>query len=83
VVGHKGATLAALLPAGGQHELLHDELRAAIEQLGKRFAAIWSLKNVILFDPEPRLPAGPAVVPPINGSVGAVGGRARAVSVQH
>jgi len=53
VVGHEGAALAALLPAGGQHELLHDELRATIEQIGELLAAIWSLKNVILFDRDP------------------------------
>ena len=60
VVGHVGATLAARLPAGRQHELLHDELRAAAEQLGERHTAVGAFEHIGLLDPDPgKLPAKP------------------------
>ena len=60
VVGHEGTALAALLPPRRQHELLHDELRPAVEQVGKRHAALRSFEDIILVDPNPgQLPAQP------------------------
>src|SRR6185503_12782529 len=58
VVGHVGAALAARLPARRQHELLHDELRAAAEQVGERGTAVRPVEDIRLVDAHPgQLPA--------------------------
>jgi hypothetical protein len=54
VVGHVGAALAALLPARGEHEVLHHELAAAVEQVGQRARALGRVEDVVLVDAHPR-----------------------------
>ena len=58
VVGHVGAARAALLPARREHEVLHDELAAAVEQIGERLPAVGPIEDVRLVDADPgQLPA--------------------------
>ena len=58
VVGHVGAARAALLPARREHEVLHQELVAAGEQIGQRLPAVRPIEGVRLVDANPRqLPA--------------------------
>jgi hypothetical protein len=54
VVGHKGAALAAFLPARGEHEVLHQELAAAFEQAGERAPARQRIEGIVLLDAHPR-----------------------------
>ena len=53
VVGHVGAVLAALLPARREHEVLHQQLAAAVEQVGQRAPAHRRVERVGLVDPHP------------------------------
>src|SRR3546814_3698741 len=54
VVGHEGATRATLLPSRAEHEVLHQQLPAALEQVGKAAPALGCVENVILVDAHPR-----------------------------
>src|SRR3546814_1322730 len=47
VVGHEGATRATLLPSRAEHEVLHQQLPAALEQVGKAAPALGCVENVI------------------------------------
>src|SRR5580700_4417319 len=51
VVGHIGAILAALLPARSEHEVLHQQLAVAVEQIGQRAPAHRRVERVGLVDP--------------------------------
>src|SRR5580704_12590812 len=58
VVGHERATRATLLRARREHEVLHHELAAAVEQTGKRLPAVGPVEGVRLVDADPgKLPA--------------------------
>ena len=46
MVGHEGAALAALFPAGCEHEVLHHQLATAIEQFGQRARALRRVERV-------------------------------------
>ena len=54
VVGHEGATRATLLPVRSQHEVLHEQLPTAVEQVGERAAALGRFENIVLVDVNPR-----------------------------
>ena len=54
VVGHERAALAALLPAGREHEVLDQQLAAAVEQVGERAPAVGRVEDVVLVDTHPR-----------------------------
>src|SRR3546814_12742666 len=63
VVGHEGATRATLLPSRAEHEVLHQQLPAALEQVGKAAPALGCVENVILVDAHPRQRAALAGAP--------------------
>ena len=46
VVSHEGAARATLLPARGEHEVLHQQLAATFEQFGERAPALGRVENV-------------------------------------
>ncbi len=53
VVGHERAARAALLPARPEHEVLHQQLAAALEQVGERARALGRVEDVVLLDAHP------------------------------
>jgi hypothetical protein len=53
IVRPEGAVLAALLPIGAKHEVIDDELAAALEQLAQTLAAVGPVEDVLLLDPDP------------------------------
>jgi hypothetical protein len=53
VVGFEGAAHATFFPSGTEHEMLHDELAATGEKIRERFRAVWSFKDILLFDFDP------------------------------
>jgi hypothetical protein len=58
VVGHVGAVLAGLLPTRGEHQVLHQQLAAAVEQVGQRATAHRRVEFVGLVDPHPGQRSG-------------------------
>jgi hypothetical protein len=53
-IGARGAGRAARLIAGAEHEVIDEELRPAVEQLGQGPDAVVGLEAVLLLDPDPR-----------------------------
>eukprot|EP01136_Pigoraptor_vietnamica_P030119 Opistho-1_new@88919 len=53
VVGHEGATRAALFPVRAEHEVLHQQLASAFKQLGERAPAFQSFEDIVLLDAHP------------------------------
>lgn len=60
VIGHEGAARAPLFPARSEHELLHQQLAAAVEKFGKRARALGRVEDIVLVDAHPgqRAPLG-------------------------
>jgi hypothetical protein len=54
VVGEEGATGAALAQIPSPHEMIDDQLAAAVEELGERPFALGRIENVLLLDLHPR-----------------------------
>src|SRR4051812_50077475 len=52
-VGHRRAGRAAGLVAGAEHEVVDEQLAAAVEQLRQRARAFVRLEAVLLFDANP------------------------------
>jgi hypothetical protein len=48
LVGARGAAGAALVPSGVEHEVVEDELAAALEQVGQVHGAVGALEGVVL-----------------------------------
>src|SRR5215472_6969855 len=59
-VGLIGADRAALVPRRVEHEMLHDELRPALEQVKQAGLAFLALEGVVLLDLDGRQLAAPA-----------------------
>jgi hypothetical protein len=59
IVGPERARFASLVPVGGEHEMIDNQLRAPVEQVGQRQLAPWPVEAVGLVHPLPRqgLPA--------------------------
>lgn len=53
VVGHVGAPLAAYFRARLEHEVLHQELVAAVKPVGERLPAIGPVEDIRLVDGHP------------------------------
>src|SRR5579862_4328787 len=53
MVGHVGAARAALFPPRGEHEVLHQELTAALEEIAERVLTRRRVEHVILLDAHP------------------------------
>ena len=54
VVGHVRAARATLLPSWAEHEVLHQQLAAAFEQLGEGAPPFGCIEDVLLVDALPR-----------------------------
>ena len=54
VIGHEGAARAAFLPSRPEHEMLHQKLRPAVEEIGQRARAVERIEHIFLFDAHPR-----------------------------
>ena len=53
-VGDRRAARAAFVPVGVEHEVVHDQLRTAVEQVGERGFALLGVEDVVLVDAHPR-----------------------------
>src|SRR5690349_3289530 len=53
MVGVEGAAVAARVPGRREHEMLHDELAVAAEQIRERLFSLRRVERVILFDLDP------------------------------
>ena len=53
VVGTKGAANASLLPVRAKHEMRHNQLAAACEQIAERYLSTRTVKDIILFHLRP------------------------------
>jgi hypothetical protein len=53
MVGHERAAGAGLFPAGAEHEVLHDQLAAPLEQLRQGARAVRGVEHVGLGDVHP------------------------------
>src|SRR5262245_922068 len=65
-VGDRGAAGAALVPVRVVHEVVHDQLGTAAEQIGERGLAVFGVEQVLIVDAHPRQLApqtGELVVP--------------------
>jgi hypothetical protein len=47
------AAFATFLPSWAEHEVINDQLAATVEEIGQRFFAIRSVKNVLLLNSNP------------------------------
>src|SRR5437879_10497248 len=54
MVGQEGAARAPLLPPRAEHEVVHDQLASAVEEVGERRRALRSLEDIALADLPPR-----------------------------
>ena len=55
MIGHHRATGATFLPVWPEHKMIDEQLRAPVKEVGKRFLALRAVKDVVLFDFDPRL----------------------------
>src|SRR3989442_705839 len=53
VVGPERAALAAVAPTRIEHEVVHEELAPALEQVAEGLCALGTLEDVVLVDPDP------------------------------
>jgi hypothetical protein len=54
VVGEKRAADATFFPAWAEHEVINNQLAAALKEVGKRFFAVPSLEGILLLNLFPR-----------------------------
>src|SRR5215831_4385428 len=52
-VGPERAALAAFVPRRREHEMLHDELTAALEQIAEMLLALDAVEHIVLVDLDP------------------------------
>src|SRR5438045_9541903 len=53
MIGQVRAALAAFLPSGTKHQMINNQLTAAIEQIRQRFLSIWSVEHIFFVDLDP------------------------------
>ena len=53
-VAEERAADAAFAPAGAEHEVVDDQLAAAVEEVGERLAAVRAVEDILLLDSLPR-----------------------------
>src|SRR6267143_1189397 len=53
IIGPERAALARLAPVRTEHEEIHDELAAGLEEIGQGLLATEGIEDIILFDPDP------------------------------
>jgi hypothetical protein len=58
MIRHVRTAWAALLPAWTEHEVVHNELAAAIEKIGQRYLALARIEFIPLLYPFPRAECG-------------------------
>src|SRR6185437_12288003 len=65
VVGPERAALAADIVLRGEHEVVDDQLAAAVEEVGQRFVAVGAVEDVVVLDrfPGQRMPLPRQPVP--------------------
>jgi hypothetical protein len=63
LVGGGGATRAALLPVRAEHEVVHHQLRPALEQVEQADRPVRALERVRLVHPDHRQPTAVGVDP--------------------
>src|SRR5438093_3930496 len=50
MIGQIGAAFAALFPARTEHEMINNQLAAALEQIGQSLFSLWAIKDILLLD---------------------------------
>ena len=53
MVGQIRAALATFLPIGTEHEVINNQLTAALEEIRQSLLAVWSIESVLLFHLNP------------------------------
>jgi hypothetical protein len=53
VIGDERATHAAFLLTRGEHEVVHDQLAATVEEIGERLLSIQAVEEIRLLDTHP------------------------------
>jgi hypothetical protein len=53
-VGDGRTARTTFVPVGVEHEVVHEQLRPAVEQVGERGFAAFGVEEVVLVDPHPR-----------------------------
>src|SRR5436853_6243993 len=54
MIGQIGAAFATLFPALTKHEMINDQLAAALEQISQRLFSVWAIKHIFLLDLDHR-----------------------------
>src|SRR5215470_4255939 len=54
VVGPERTAFASRLPVGAEHEVIHDQLAPALEQVGQALFAVGPIKDIAFLDALPR-----------------------------
>src|SRR2546430_1146490 len=50
MIGQIGAAFATLFPARTEHEMINNQLAAALEQISQRLFSVWAIKHIFLLD---------------------------------
>src|SRR5205814_3224019 len=50
MIGQVGAAFATLFPARTEHEMINNQLAAALEQIGQSLFSLWAIKDIFLLD---------------------------------
>src|SRR5438874_3200091 len=50
MIGQIGAAFATLFPARTKHEMINNQLAAALEQISQRLFSVFSIKHIFLLD---------------------------------
>src|SRR5437763_4391269 len=54
MIGQIGAAFATLFPARTEHEMINNQLAAALEQISQRLFSVWAIKHIFLLDLDHR-----------------------------
>src|SRR5438034_59753 len=50
MISQIGAAFATLFPARTEHEMINNQLAAALEQIGQSLFSLWAIKDILLLD---------------------------------
>src|ERR1700730_8131112 len=50
VIGHKRAAWATLFPTWAEHEVVHNQLALAVEEIGERLLSVRAIEHILLFN---------------------------------
>src|SRR5450759_1457501 len=53
MIGQERAAWTTLLPPRTEHEVVHNQLASAVEEVGERFLAVRTIEDILFFNPLP------------------------------